>query len=847
MVRRQGPPSWRRAVGCLLGVAVGVISLAAAPIPALAAQLARPFTVDDLLKTEAFGSVSFSPDGSRVVWETRDPYDTADRYDFTYLGAWSTSRLWTASVETSEPASPLLGPEEGRGHVIGAWSPAGRRLLVHRLREADWRSGVMNVQTGAVCWFDVGAEPAVRGQTQLWRGEDQVILIVRADRQTPYDISGLGPGVTATEARWRASRAGGTGVTVWGGGVFAERDGFSAPTQVVSIDVGSGAQTVLAEGRAVDIELSPNHRWLAVVDRGPPYPVRPDQPFRPLEQAEARRLVILDLASGVSWSPCGDCDIAPGLLSWSPSGNELLVWVRDVARGPAAGRLSAFDPSVRSGRDFGLGTLQPDVGASPDTLFQTVRADWLGDRPVLLAHSRPGRRDWYRLTDAGPVKLTGSFQSPPMRLEAIWGDQLLVVADGYAWSIGTTGERHRIGSASEAIRLTSTGHFRSRYNDPPRRSWMIAGGAGGELQTLSLNREATTLASEAEDPPIWTAISRRAAVERRVANGAQALSLHQPGRPSRQLGAINTGLRAVAFAKPEAVRHPLRPELNSWLYRPPFAPTGEPLPLVVVAYPGVTPRPQTDPAELNAMTNIQLIASSGYAVLVPDLPRQSTTDPAAGVVEQLVAALDDVLAQNSDLDSERVGYLGHSFGGYAGLLAASRTDRFSSFVILSAPSDLTSAWGEFAGFGRADRAFGVTSRRNAGWGEEAQGAVGGPPWMMPNAYVSASPIFQAHCIRAPVLLIHGERDFIPVGQAELMFTALWRQNKDVELVTYWGEPHLFTSPGNIRDLQSRISDWFDRTLSPKAMRPSGESDAPNGEPRPRGTPPPECPRLRPAT
>ncbi|WP_245777251.1 alpha/beta hydrolase family protein [Brevundimonas viscosa] len=209
-------------------------------------------------------------------------------------------------------------------------------------------------------------------------------------------------------------------------------------------------------------------------------------------------------------------------------------------------------------------------------------------------------------------------------------------------------------------------------------------------------------------------------------------------------------------------------------------------------------------------------------MLTPALPPTGPDGPAAHLTERIVATLDAALAQYPNLDGERVGYLGHSFGGYAGLVLATETERIHSFVILSGPADLAASWGAFSGFGRANPEFGVSSRRGAGWAETGQGAMGGPPWAVPEVYRGHSPLYRADAIRAPVLLLHGELDFVPITEAESLFTALWRQDKDVQLVTYWGEHHLFVSPGSIRDAWARIDAWFARTLgvSPAGSRPA---------------------------
>ncbi len=44
------------------------------------------------------------------------------------------------------------------------------------------------------------------------------------------------------------------------------------------------------------------------------------------------------------------------------------------------------------------------------------------------------------------------------------------------------------------------------------------------------------------------------------------------------------------------------------------------------------------------------------------------------------------------------------------------------------------------------------------------------------------------------MLIHGDDDFVDVGQPQELFNALQRQGKDSEFVRYWGEDHTYGSP-----------------------------------------------------
>lgn len=346
----------------------------------------------------------------------------------------------------------------------------------------------------------------------------------------------------------------------------------------------------------------------------------------------------------------------------------------------------------------------------------------------------------------------------------------------------------------------------------------------------------TTLADKAGGGAV-EAVSNDLVVEKTLNNGVEQLRLHAPGRPPSVLVEINENMRTVAFASPLQVSHPGPggEPLTSWLLQPPGG-LRPGTPLIVVGYPGAQARRDANPTAWSVMANVELLAGMGYAVLTPSLPRSAELEPSEGLTEQIVAVLDAALAQYPDLDPDRVGFLGHSFGGYAAMVLATHTKRFASIVAMSGAYDLGASWGNFSGHGRANQEAGVTARRTAGWLEQGQAALGAPPWIDPDAYRRNSPFYAADAVTAPVLFIHGELDVMPLSAVESMFSALWRQNKDAQLVTYWGEGHLVESAGNVRDLYERLEVWFARTLAAPATRTALDG-TPSAEPRPQATRP----------
>ena len=143
---------------------------------------------------------------------------------------------------------------------------------------------------------------------------------------------------------------------------------------------------------------------------------------------------------------------------------------------------------------------------------------------------------------------------------------------------------------------------------------------------------------------------------------------------------------------------------------------------------------------------------------------------------------------------------GHSFGGYATLEIATRSDRYLSYIASSGYSDMPGVWGEFDSEGRIQPENGIFFRFNQGWTEVGQGGLAAPPWSDPDLYVSSSPFLRADRIKRPILFLTADMDFAPMSQSERMFSAVLRNGGEARMVTYWGEKHVIWSPANIRGL-----------------------------------------------
>jgi dipeptidyl aminopeptidase/acylaminoacyl peptidase len=195
------------------------------------------------------------------------------------------------------------------------------------------------------------------------------------------------------------------------------------------------------------------------------------------------------------------------------------------------------------------------------------------------------------------------------------------------------------------------------------------------------------------------------------------------------------------------------------------------------------------------------LASAGYYVFKPN-PRGSygqgeaftqanVKDFGGGDLRDVLAGLDAVL-KNAPIDADRVGITGWSYGGYMTMWALTQTQRFKAAVAGAGLSD----WLSYYGTNGIDT-----------WMLPYFGAS---VYDDPKVYERSSPMTFIKNVRAPTLLLGGDRDAeVPITQSYEYWNALRRLGVTTEFVVYPDEGHVFFKRQDQLDAMSRIVDWFD--------------------------------------
>ncbi len=274
----------------------------------------------------------------------------------------------------------------------------------------------------------------------------------------------------------------------------------------------------------------------------------------------------------------------------------------------------------------------------------------------------------------------------------------------------------------------------------------------------------------------------------------------------RQITDINPHLKTIDFGTSELIEWTLEDgrTVKGILVLPPEASEENPAPMIVSVYPGSFRSPYAFNmfafGENVGGAHPGMFVSRGYALFLPNFPVQKI-EPYKQFSDVILPGIDAAIATKK-VDAERLGVIGHSFGGYTVNVLITQTTRFKAAVASAAMGNLISGY------------LNSNSGLGTGWYETGQAGMGGSLWEFPQRYIDGSPVFHLDKVETPLLLIHGDQDFIPFEQAQEMFIGLANLEKEVVLLKYKEADHWpgFWSNEKLADYWERVLNWFDEYL-----------------------------------
>lgn len=273
----------------------------------------------------------------------------------------------------------------------------------------------------------------------------------------------------------------------------------------------------------------------------------------------------------------------------------------------------------------------------------------------------------------------------------------------------------------------------------------------------------------------------------------------------KQLTTFNAEqVRRWRLSTPEAVtfRSSDGVEIQGWFY-PPVQASGR-VPLLLNIHGGphgafgyvFDPMVQGYAGHGYAVLNVNPRGSIGYGQVFSD----GSLDQWGGRdYQDLMEAVDHVLATRPQIDPDRLGVTGRSYGGFMTNWVVTQTRRFKAAVSVASVANLISFYGTSI------------------YQDLIHAEFGGFPWDGDNfaRLWKWSPLAHVGNAATPTLFVHGEVDNdVHITEAEAMYMALRRRGVETVLVRYPREGHAFREPKHRLDQLTRTLEWLDRFLMP---------------------------------
>lgn len=824
-------------------------------------QHGRAMVPADLLTLQSIKETVLSPDGKWTAVVVERPRKPGEAYERGYLGGVERSDVWLASTDGTRLVNLTRGETFHAGYWNPVWSPDSRRLAMLSTRGSDnVRAYVYDVSTKQLrqC-SDDGVDLGLRIETSesntltmAWLGRSQLLLGVLPGGTRPLAMDEM-ERTQHISSTALADVKRGRGVTA--SILDTENAERSAPQKNVTLnllDLVTNKTRPLTRIPLIEtrlsqrvVSISPDRSYAAILATDYPNTVPRDR--RPsAEDIALLKLGVANLSTSgppawvqsvrpASFTPA----IVPTSIRWAPLGSTFAfigTSIRDEA--PAA-----F--TVRAGEKKPEAVAALKYEASDSQLLTAEDVQW-SRRGELLVYGYAGirnnvkaeaslknvrgfardnnqetaRRDWWIISSPTSYhNLTRDIAQSPRMLFRLRDSNLMFTAgSGRIWSVDasarTTKAINVFGSGSVSIIWPRVA---DAYRPADRLIVSQATANGADLFSVDLTgREPLKLGAM----PQGARFNDYSPQQQLIAYETEVTELRIAGNQKESLTLVSLNRQLDAIAKPQYRSFQYQTaegkQLSGALLLPYAYSPGRRYPLIVSVYAGSVPPGGNWASPYKARGRIYpdpfVFSGHGYAVLIPSIPLPPMgvqSDPMLELDKGVKPAIDKVIEMGV-ADPDRIGLVGHSFGGYSVYGLVTQTGRFKAAVAMAGYTDVLSI------YGRVDPRHRFSDVPNALWGpftvEGQQPRMGVPPWDDLERYVRNSPYLHVDKVTTPLLMIHGELDSLPLSEAEQFFVALNRLGKRAKLVRYLGEGHSYESPGNVLDMYEHILKWFDEFL-----------------------------------
>jgi dipeptidyl aminopeptidase/acylaminoacyl peptidase len=516
--------------------------------------------------------------------------------------------------------------------------------------------------------------------------------------------------------------------------------------------------------------------------------------------------------------------------AWSPDGKTIaFLFTEDAPR--TAGPLMPMTPEtgVIDSKIYEQRLTTVDVAnatlraVSPPDMY-VYEFDWSADGKqfVLTAAAGEGDNNWYIAqlyvvpAAGGPLK---SIYKPPLQLAVPrWspdGKNVAFIAGIMSDEGSTGGDIFVVPAAGGEARNVTPGI-------PASPSWLKWQSPGRILFAEHIDGDSGIGVIEVASGKV-TQLWRSPEVATTGGWGGIELSVSADGKKSaviRHSAAKSPEIWAGTIGHWEQLTHvneDVRPEwgeikslhwtsdgmtIQGWLVYPLHYDPKKRYPLVVVAHGG--PAAAVASSWPGTFFNVYRLTKEGYFVFAPnprgsygmgeEFTRANVKDFGYGDLRDILAGV-DMIVKTLPVDNDRIGITGWSYGGFMTVWAVTQTNRFRAAVSGAGLSN----WQSYYGENDIDQ-----------WMIPYFGAS---VYDDPAVYARSSAINFVKNVKTPTLMLVGERDGeVPAPQSREFWHALKALGVETELVVYAGEGHAILQPEHRKDIQERLTAWFDRYL-----------------------------------
>lgn len=799
----------------------------------------RGLTVRDVFNAESIGrsyggSVAYSADGRDLALVRLRPAASKKDYSLDYFYDNDRGDVW---VMTRGGALENItnGAQDGSGWWAPQWSPDGRYLAMLSTRGAE-RAGDVSI------WVWELSSRALRPVTDTrvavgsgnlvahahpyrWWDSEHILYSLLAPRESNADHEQAARRVAGADWVRAAKGKEVTANILESGSVSATEVGEKR--KLIRVNVGSADQQQLVQGATLSWQPSPTRTYVSFARRVGSY--KPAAGELLLDASEQYAVDVASNAGKLMLSSQGvAADLIAGTIRWSKSGKQLafLSYAQPRTESP---ELVVMDLDKLQVRKIDLRGLD----LSPAPLTQRLTNEWMTDfewlesgdflvrgaeRTKHGAATEGDRRDWWRVSLTGVrTNVTRGIEHVPVKIWRRQRDDVFVgLGGGKLWLLDPLRASARplqISLKEPVQEIVWPAQFSGdvmQYAPVGERYSKIyiqtVDGRGG-LYEVDLDSEQATSIPLPEQGVRFMATSHASQELLLFRNDFEGVKVWRSKKGNMELlFHANEYLNEIAPAKLRKVEYVSLDgaALTGWILLPANYVEGRRYPLITSVYATLVLR-DVPPVRRLGVHSEEIAAGRGYAVLIPSMPAGDGTDPMLELPSGVLPAVDKAIEMGI-ADPQRLFLMGVSWGGFSTNGLITQTRRFAAAASLAGPSNFESIYGDFWPNVR----YASTLDTFEGKSVALELMLGGTPWTNRAGYVRNSPVTYVDRVQTPLLLLHGDLDFIAIQQAEQLFYALHRQGKPARFVRYLGEGHIPASPANAEHMWEQIFNWFER-------------------------------------